>query len=410
MNPETTHAPQPASQQPNSGDRGVIRVGIVGGGFMARTHSLAYRAAALLHGDQLPRIEQVRLADIDEQTAKRAADLYGWGEATGDWHEITRAPDIDLVDIVTPNDSHADVAVDAANNGKHVLCEKPLSNTVQGAQRMHAAAQVAGVLTQVGFVFRTWPATALAKQLIEEGRIGEIHQLRAHYLHDYALDPDFSMGWRTDRSVAGAGSIGDLGSHVIDLARYLAGDITAVTARTRTLVPQRPGPGGKRLPVDVDDMADVLVDFDSGATGVIHTNWMAAGHKTDIGFEVSGSQGAISFTWQRPGELLLYDHRDPSNARGFRTIHLGPEHPGAERFWPVAGQGLGYGDAFTVLIARYLAAIKTQQSARPDFEDGLRCAEVLAAIIASANAPIGSMRVELSSAPTRTIGAWPRRA
>jgi predicted dehydrogenase len=362
---------------------------------MARTHSLAYRAASLLYGEDLPRIEQVRLADIDQHAAQRAAPAYGWREATTDWRQITRADDIDLVDIVTPNDSHAEIAIDAAQHDKHILCEKPLSNTLDGASRMHAAATAAGVLTQVGFVFRTWPATALAKQLIDEGRIGEIYQVRAHFLHDYALEPDFPMGWRTQRAVAGAGSIGDLGSHVIDLARYLVGEITAVTARTRGLVHYRPGPGGTTLPVDVDDMADVLLAFESGATGVIHTNWMAAGHKTDIGFEVSGSRGAVSFTWQRPGELLLYDHRDPSHARGFRTIRIGPEHPGAEHFWPVAGQGLGYGDAFTILVARYLTAIRGHLRTHPDFADGVRCAEVLESISASAEIRSGKVRQQL---------------
>lgn len=383
-----------ASIEPtNVQERGVVRVGIVGGGFMARTHSLAYRAAPLHHGDELPLIQQVRLADVNEQAAQRAAAAYGWREATGDWREITRAPDIDLVDIVTPNDSHAEIAVDAARHGKHIFCEKPLSNTLEGAKTMHAAAQVAGVLTQVGFVFRTWPATALAKQLIQEGRIGEIHQLRAHYFHDYALDTEFSMGWRTDRAVAGAGSIGDLGSHVVDLARYLAGEITDVTARTRTIVAERPGSAGARVSVDVDDMADVLVRFEGGATGVLQTSWMAAGHKTDIGFEISGSHGAISFTWQRPGELLFYDHRDPSYAQGFRTIHIAPEHPGAQAFWPVAGQGLGYGDAFTILIGQFLATLSRAQSTSPSFTDGLRAAEVLDAAVSSARSGAASVRV-----------------
>ena len=201
-----------------------MRVGLVGAGFMAKTHSLAYRAAQLLYGQDLPHVEQVRIADIDRDTAQRAAAAFGWREGTDDWREITRAEDIDLVDIVTPNNTHAEIAIDAAKHGKHVLCEKPLASTLDDARQMNEAAATAGVLTQVGFVFRAWPAMAFAKQLIETGRIGRVHQLRAHYFHDYALDPAFSMGWRTDRAIAGAGSLGDLGSHVIDLPADLVGE------------------------------------------------------------------------------------------------------------------------------------------------------------------------------------------
>jgi predicted dehydrogenase len=249
---------------------------------------------------------------------------------------------------------------------------------------MHEAATAAGVLTQVGFVFRTWPAMALAKQLIDAGRIGRILQVRAHYFHDYALDPDFSMGWRTERNVAGAGSFGDLGSHVIDLARCLAGEITVVQATTRTIYPERPSADGRTmLRVDVEDTADVLLEFENGASGVVQTNWMAAGHKTDIGYELTGERGAISFTWERNNELRYYSHRDPVDEQGFRTIHVGPQHPGAEQFWPVAGQGLGYGDAFTILIARYLKGIQQQSGIQPNFRDGLRAAEVLDAAFTS---------------------------
>lgn len=382
-----------------------VRLGIVGGGFMARVHSLAYRAMPLLYGAAFPKIEQIRLADVNRDIALQAAREYGWREATADWREVTRAPDIDLVDIVTPNDSHAEIAIDAAEHGKHILCEKPLANTVDNARRMYAAATSAGVLTQMGFVFHTWPAVAAAKQLIENGRVGRIYCMNAHYFHDYALDQTFPMGWRVQKNVAGGGSINDLGSHVVDLARYLVGEIAAVTARTHTLIPARPDSDGNLVSITVDDAADIQVDFACGATGVIQTNWMAAGHKTDIGFEILGERAALSFTWEQCNSLRFYDHDDPVAERGFRTIHIGPQHAGAQDFWPVAGQGLGYGDAFTILIARFLKAIASGECSHPDFLDGLYASEIVSTAIRAADDAL-----VLPTTPSRSIhGAPPHR-
>ncbi|MGH2744104.1 MAG: Gfo/Idh/MocA family protein, partial [Thermoleophilaceae bacterium] len=161
-----------------------VRIGLVGAGFMAKTHSLAYSNARMLGGNDLPSIEPVRVADVEEELARAAASRFGWGQSTTEWREVTRAPDVDLVDIVTPNNAHAEIAIDAAEHGKHVICEKPLANTVESAREMHHAVESAGVANQVGFVFRTWPAVALAKKLVDEGRIGRIFRFRGHYLHD----------------------------------------------------------------------------------------------------------------------------------------------------------------------------------------------------------------------------------
>jgi predicted dehydrogenase len=242
---------------------------------------------------------------------------------------------------------------------------------------MHTAVSQAGVVNQVGFVFRKWPAMALARQLVEAGELGEILHFRGHYFHDYALDPALDMGWRVQRATAGAGSIGDLGSHLIDLARYIVGEVGRVHARSRVIWPRRPMVGSDAVLVDVDDASDILLEFESGATGLLQTNWMAAGYKTDIAFEALGDKGSLRFTWRRNGELQFYSHRDPTRLQGFRTIHVGPEHPGAERFWPVAGQGLGYGDAFTILIGELLRCVQHQVPAAPSFLDGLRAAEIV---------------------------------
>jgi predicted dehydrogenase len=361
-----------------------VRIGLVGAGFMAKTHSLAYSNARMLGWNDLPSIEPVRVADVEEELARAAASRFGWGQSTTEWREVTRAPDVDLVDIVTPNNVHAEIAIDAAQHGKHVICEKPLANTVESAREMHHAVETAGVANQVGFVFRTWPAIALAKKLVDEGRIGRILRFRGQYFHDYALDSSFPMGWRVSRDVAGAGSIGDLGSHVIDLARYLVGEIDRVFALSRTFHSHRPAPSsGASQEVDVDDATVALVEFEGGAIGLIETNWMAAGYKTDLGFELSGDRGAIKFTWRRSNQLELYSDSGEEDARGFRSIHVGPMHEGAETFWPVAGQGLGYGDAFTILLGRLLRALREGTVVAPSFLDGLRASEVVDAAVRS---------------------------
>jgi len=360
-----------------------VRAGLVGSGFMAKTHSLAYSVARMLYAEELPALERVRVADVVPELAHDAAARYGWGEATTDWREITQADDVDLVDVVTPNFAHAEIAIDAARNGKHVLCEKPLATSLEDARAMYRAVRDAGVRTQVGFVFRTWPATALAKRLIEQGRIGAIQGFRAHYFHDYALDPAFQVSWRLRHETSGGGSIADIGSHVFDVARYLVGEVDEVLANCRTVVPERPDASGALVAVDVDDVADALLRFENGAAGVVQTSWLAGGYKTDLAFEVHGETGSLKFSWQRNGELELYDATDPEDAQGFRRIIVGPQHPHADGFWPVAGQGLGYGDAFTILVRDLLGSLRRGGAPAPDFLDGMRAAEIVAAAQAS---------------------------
>jgi levoglucosan dehydrogenase len=363
-----------------------LRVGLVGAGFMAKAHTLAYVNARLLSPDALPPVERVRVADVDAELARRAASAYGWSEGCADWRAVTRADDIDLVDVATPNDSHAEIAIDAARHGKHVLCEKPLANSLAAAREMHRAVELAGVRHFVAFVYRTWPAMALAKRLIDDGALGRLIRLRAMFLHDYGLDRTLPLTWRLRRSSAGAGSVGDIGSHVIDLARLLAGEIRRVMARSATVIAERPENGsGLMRPVDVDDLSDVLVEFAGGATGLIETSWVATGSKMDLAFEALGDRGAVRFTWRRPMELQFYSEDDPAERRGFRAIVIGPRHEGAAPFWPVAGQGLGWGDAFTILLRRVLASTSGQPVAgAATFLDGLRAAEVVDAAIRSA--------------------------
>jgi predicted dehydrogenase len=359
-------------------------VGIVGGaGFMGRLHSLAYGSVRAIYGDGLPRVERRRLADVRIGPAQVAAARYGWAEATDDWRDITRADDIDLVDIVTPNDAHAEIAIDAARHGKHVLCEKPLAGDAETAAAMAMAAAASGGVHQVGFVFRAWPAMALAKQYILEGRLGRALYFRGHFFHDYALDPMLPFSWRFRRDVAGAGALGDIGSHVLDLARYLMGDVERVLGRSMTFLGERPRPEGGVARVDVDDATDLLLEFTGGARGSVQVNWSAAGYKTDLGFEVWGDRGSVRFSWQQPNELLFYSCADEPDSRGYRTVILGPEHVRAEAFWPTPGLGLGYADAFAISVSDLLTAIRDRRPAAPGFADGLRVAEVIEAALAS---------------------------
>jgi predicted dehydrogenase len=297
---------------------------------------------------------------------------------------VTAADDIDVVDICTPNDNHVDIALDALARGKHVLCEKPLALDGDSCLRLCEAARDSDRVTQVGFVYRQWPAVAMARKLIDEGAIGQIRTARAQFLLDYNGNPDVPMSWRFDKVRAGSGALGDVGSHCIDLMQHLAGPISRVAARMQTFIPKRTDSNGNEIDVTVDDQTEILADFESGASGTILASWAGTGHKCDLGFEVIGSRGSIAFTWQRSNELQFFDGTDPEDRQGFRTIFVGPAHPGADGIHTVAAQGLGYTDAFTIAARntlRNLSAGKVLSG--PTFVDGLRVAEVSDAVIAA---------------------------
>lgn len=368
------------------GNTDCIRVGMVGAGFMGRTYSLALQVAPGLAWPAVPHPGHVRLVEVDPVAGRRAAEAWGWRELQDDWRTVTRADDIDLVLVLTPNDSHAEIAIDALRHGKHVLCEKPLSNTLDGARAMYRAAAGSGCVHQVGFVYRKWPATAFAKQLIASGELGEVVHYRGRFFHDYGLDPALPVTWRLQKASSGGGSGADIGSHVIDMARYLIGEIDGVFARSRTHFTRRPLPErpGVSVPVDVDEITDMLIEFDSGVTGTLQTSWLAGGHKMDLGFAVHGTRGSVEFTSEQPTEVRLYKTSDSTPESGFRVIPIGPRHAGGDLFWPVPGMALGFGDGFIIAVRDLLRAIVLNEPAAPDFLDGLRAQEVVAAAQASA--------------------------
>jgi predicted dehydrogenase len=361
-----------------------VRVGLIGAGFMGKIHSIAYRNAAMLFGSEIPAVDSVAVTDFDPTLAERAARDWGWARTVPTWQEVTSADDVDVVDICTPNDTHVAIALDALANGKHVLCEKPLALDGSSAHQLCQAALDTDRVTQVGFVYRQWPAVAMARKLIDEGALGQVRTARARFLLDYNSNPDVPMSWRFDRARAGSGALGDVGSHCIDLLQYLAGPIAAVAARMQTFVDQRSGPDGTPVDVTVDDQTEILADFESGATGTILASWAGTGHKCDLGFEVVGSRGSIAFGWQRSNELQFFDAGEPLDRQGFRTILVGPAHPGADGIHTVAAQGLGYTDAFTIAARNTLRNLAAGTViSGPTFVDGLRVAEVTDAVIAA---------------------------
>jgi predicted dehydrogenase len=361
-----------------------VRIGLIGAGFMGKIHSLAYRNAVMLFGSEVPSVETVAVNDFDPTLADRAVRDWGWGKSVSSWQEITSSDDIDVVDICTPNDNHVDIALDALSRDKHVLCEKPLALDGDSCFRLCEAARDSDRVTQVGFVYRQWPAVAMARKLIDEGAIGRIRTARGQFLLDYNSSSDIPMSWRFDKVRAGSGALGDVGSHCIDLLQYLAGPISHVAARMQTFVPQRNDRDGNPVDVTVDDMTEILADFESGASGTILASWAGTGHKCDLGFEIIGSKGSLAFSWQRSNELQFFDGTEPEDRQGFRTIYVGPVHPGADGIHGVAAQGLGYTDAFTIAarnMFRNISAGKVLSG--PTFVDGLRVAEVSDAVIAA---------------------------
>jgi predicted dehydrogenase len=361
---------------------------MIGYQFMGRAHANAWRQAGRFF--ELPAgIELAVLCGRSPSALEAAAAKLGFAEAATDWEEVVHRPDVDVVDVCTPGDSHAEIAIQAAGAGKAVLCEKPLANSVADATRMRDAALAAGVVNMVCHNYRRAPAVALAKRLVGEGRLGRIHHWRGSYLQDWIVDPAFPRVWRLQRSRAGSGALGDIGSHQVDLARFLVGEIAQVSGLLETFVPERPLPDGAGMgKVDVDDAALALVRFENGAIGSIEGTRFAPGRKNANRFELNGSRGSLAFDLERMNELELYEEKGPES--GFRTLlATDASHPYAAAWWP-PGHALGWEHTFVHTVVDFVTAIaaaregKGEKGVKPDFEDGLRNQRVLDAIERSA--------------------------
>jgi len=358
-----------------------VNVALIGYAFMGRAHSNAYRQVTPFFAPRLtPRLKV--LCGRTPTRVAAAARTLGWDEAATDWREVVARPDIDLVDVSTPGDSHADIAIAAARAGKAVICEKPLANSVKDAERMLAAVRKAGVVHMVCHNYRRAPAVMLAHRLIEAGDLGEIRHFRGTYLQDWINDPAFPLVWRLDKTQAGSGALGDIGAHVVDLARFLVGEIAEVAGDLRTFIRERPLPGRTRKTgrVTVDDAAVALVRFASGAMGTIEATRLAPGRKNHNRFEVNGSRGSLAFDLERLNELELYLESDRRGLKGFRTVLVTEEgHPYVKAWWP-PGHVIGYEHTFIHTVYDLLEGLADGRSPAPTFADGVRNQRVLEAI------------------------------
>jgi len=307
----------------------------------------------------------------ERDAVQQAADKLGWQEAATRWEEVVARPDIDVIDICTPGDSHKPIAMAAAEARKVVFCEKPLANTLAEAEQMLDAVRSNGVIHMLCHNYRRAPAVQLAKQLIAEGRIGEIRHFRGTYLQDWIVNPDFPRVWRLQKSEAGSGALGDIASHVLDLSRFLVGEVTEAASLLKTFITERPLPGSTaRAPVDVDDASLNLVRFATGAIGTIEATRFATGRKNYLRFEINGSLGSLVFNLERLNELELYIEEGANS--GFRTVlATDAAHPYIAGWWP-PGHIIGYEHTFTHTVLDLLRGIADDQVPTPNFEDGVR--------------------------------------
>jgi predicted dehydrogenase len=380
------------------GEHGELGIGMVGYAFMGRAHSQAWRSVGRFF--DLPFTPRMAaICGRDPAAVAAAADRLGWAATETDWKRLVGRDDVDLVDVCTPGSSHAEISIAALEAGKHVLCEKPLANTVEEARAMAAAAERAaagGVRAMVGFNFRRVPAVALARELVAAGRLGALRHVRAAYLGSHLLDPELPLVWRLQASEAGSGALGDLGAHAIDLAQYLAGDrIAGVSALTETFVPERPltAGGGARGPVTVDDAALFIARFAGGAVGGFEATRFATGHTEGLRVELNGELGSIVWDLGALNQLRLFDATEDPATQGFRTIQVTrAAHPYAGAWWP-DGHTIGYEHTFTHEVRDLLHAIADGRDPVPSFADGLQVQEVLDAVQRSAATGAGWTKV-----------------
>ena len=374
-----------------------LRVAMIGHAFMGAAHSQAWRNAHRFF--DLPARPQMNvICGRSESATRDAAQSLGWKAWTTDWRDVLDRDDVQVVDICTPGDTHAEIALAALEAGKHVLCEKPLANTVAEAEQMTAAADAArsrGVLSSVGFNYRRTPALAYARRLVEDGAVGTVRHIRAQYLQDWIVDPDFPLVWRLQKDKAGSGALGDIGAHIIDLSQFLTGQrLTEVAGHLTRFVDRRPlpsessglsGSGGaepsrRTGQVTVDDAAVFFGRTDGGALATYEATRFATGRKNGMRIEINGSAGSIAFDFEAMNELHVYDGTVPAAEAGFRRIYVTePEHPYAGAWWP-PGHGLGYEHTFVNEIADFVRDVASGTPPTPSFADGLQVQRVLDAV------------------------------
>lgn len=358
-----------------------LGVGLIGSGFMGKTHAFGYATAARVF--DLPfDIDLACVADQNSNTAAAAQAAFGFRRATGDWRTLIDDADVDVVDITAPNALHKEMALAAIAAGKHVYCEKPLAPKAEDADEMTKAAEAAGVKTQVGFNYLANPMLTFARELIAQGRLGDIYTFRGVHAEDYMADPASPLTWRHDP--IGGGALADLGSHVLATAEFLLGPISDVLGATNTKIDSRPGPDGSAVGVDVDDIGWAILKFANGVSGSLEASWVSTGRKMQHSFEVYGSKGAIAFSGEQLNELEIYDAGDQPGTQGFRKILAAPEHEPYGRFCVAPGHQLGFNDLKAIEIEGFLAAIAGHRPEPFNFRAGLRVQSIVETIHRSA--------------------------
>jgi predicted dehydrogenase len=369
-----------------------MNVAIIGTKFMGKAHSNAWLNAPRFFEMDIKPVLRIACGR-NKKELRTFAERWGWEEIETDWRKVIDRDDVDIVDISVPTHLHYDIAIAAAKAGKHIFCEKPFATTVDEAREMYEAAEAAGIVHYLNHNYRRCPAVRLAKRLIDEGKIGRIFHWRGAYLQDWIVDPDFPLTWHLRKETAGSGPHGDLNSHSIDLARYLVGDIKSVAAIMTTFIKERPLPGegaatftagtggaSEMGQVTVDDASFMIAEFENGAIGSFEATRFAPGRKNFNYFEIYGSEGSIVFNLERMNELQLFQRDDPPDTQGFRTIIAteGGEHDYIANWWP-PGHIIGYEHEFHHAVVDFMKAIENGTPIAPNFYDGLKEVEVLAA-------------------------------
>ncbi len=374
-----------------------LNVGLIGAGFMGKAHSLAYVAMPMFFWPAPAIPVRKTIVDVSDSIAAEAAQRFGFEKSTSDWRSVVEDPEIDIIDIATPNHLHAEIAIAAAAAGKHIISEKPLARNGDEAKTMYDAVKNAGIVHMVAFNYRRTPAVALAKKYIDEGAIGDILNFRGTYLQDWSADPDGPLSWRFQKSIAGSGSLGDIGTHVVDMARFLCGEITQVNTQLKTWVKTRPLQAGgvdklgastkdstaPRGEVDVDDEVLSLLEFQNGAIGSLEATRNAHGRNNFLTFEIHGTLGSIYFNYERRDELQVAFASDQADRKGFRTVYTGPAHPYGEGLWPIPALGIGYGETKIIETYDFVKAIMEGGEVSPNFKDGYQINLIADAMAAS---------------------------
>ena len=371
-----------------------IRIGMIGYQFMGKAHSHAYRDLPFFFDTKIKPVQKA-IAGRNESAVKEAAEKMGWESYETDWRRLVERDDIDVIDIVTPNHTHAEIAIAAAEAGKHIITEKPLALTLEEAHQMYEAVQKNGVTHMICHNYRFAPAVQFTKKLIEAGRLGRIYHFRANYLQDFIMDPQFPLVWRLKKEVSGTGALGDIGAHSIDLARFLVGEFKEVVSIMETFIKERPmGEMSSGLQaksnnstlgeVTVDDAALFLAKFENGALGTFEATRFAGGNRNKNKFEINGEKGSVRWDMENMNNLEVYFANDEPGLQGFRLINCTEEiHPYAGAYWP-SGHIIGYEHTFIHLVHEFLNGIANNYQPEPNFKDGLKNQQVLKAVEESA--------------------------